>query len=366
MAIPLLRACLVAAALAAVAMPALAHVCPKKPCPQTDTLDFFPIATLVTTTTSAAMDTAAKCAESCPCNALYFTWSQALNPVVHTCNCYRECTGQFMNATVGGTRGTITHGYLNCTGSCHDPHFVGAHGTRFDFNGELDKSFCLVSDKGLHINSLFKGYETANTQGASVTADGHGLRSWMGELGFVWADSAAKKHSLRLVARDGKESARGSGFVKAVELDGATVSLPAAPGDVVKAADLTLTFLGTFQNEWAGEEDKYSLTIGEKLHMNLHVGPAVPAWQLPGNALVHFSFQIRELAPSPAVHGVLGQTYRNTASQLLKAIKYSALGHMLRSPVQADGPSGLGFLDGKMADYVSSNVLATDCSMSAF
>ncbi|CAI5961553.1 unnamed protein product [Closterium sp. NIES-64] len=39
-----------------------------------------------------------------------------------------------------------------------DPHFRGAEGTRFDFNGLLDRSFCLLSDRRIHINMGIKGY----------------------------------------------------------------------------------------------------------------------------------------------------------------------------------------------------------------
>lgn len=359
------RLCVMVLAVAAcLAVGARAHVCPRYGCPRVDTLDFLQTAPPLSVVQDQTLDTPQKCADSCPCSAGYFAWYQAFNPIKYYCLCYSRCVGTFKKTTESGQRGAIRHGYLNCTNTCHDPHFIGAHGTRFDFNGELGKSFCLVSDRQVHLNALFKGYRAESQAGASPTADGHGLRSWMGELGLVWTE-AARKHSLRLVARDGKDSARGDGFVRAIAFDGASVSLPSAPGAVLQAGELSLSFLGTFANEWGGEEDKYTLTLGDRLQMALHVGPAVPAWQLPGDALVHFSFSIRHLDASPAVHGVLGQTYRNTAAQLLKAAKYTALGQLLRAPVKADGPTGLGFLDGRVADYISTDILSTDCAMSA-
>lgn len=61
----------------------------------------------------------------------------------------------------------------------NDPHFTGAHGTHFDFNGALDTPFCLVTDKALHINALLTGYKSDNTFGATVGADGKALRTWI-------------------------------------------------------------------------------------------------------------------------------------------------------------------------------------------
>ena len=84
----------------------------------------------------------------------------------------------------GGYPGTLNNdtsippSYLggHCNGApgvTDDPHFIGAQGTPYDFNGQLDRSFCLVSDARLHVNALLCGYEV---QGA---ATGHKIRSWI-------------------------------------------------------------------------------------------------------------------------------------------------------------------------------------------
>lgn len=54
-----------------------------------------------------------------------------------------------------------------------DPHFIGAHGVQYDFNGLLDKSFCLVTDKRVHINALMEGYAPTGSKG------GNKLHTWM-------------------------------------------------------------------------------------------------------------------------------------------------------------------------------------------
>jgi hypothetical protein len=45
-------------------------------------------------------------------------------------------------------------------GVTDDPHFTGAHGTKYDFNGELNRAFCLITDTDFHINALLKGYKS--------------------------------------------------------------------------------------------------------------------------------------------------------------------------------------------------------------
>ncbi|CAI5512601.1 unnamed protein product [Closterium sp. Naga37s-1] len=57
-----------------------------------------------------------------------------------------------------------------------DPHFRGADGTRYDFNGLLDRSFCLVSDRRIHINMGIKGYQPiANLPGTATSLDEESL-----------------------------------------------------------------------------------------------------------------------------------------------------------------------------------------------
>ncbi|GAQ84575.1 hypothetical protein KFL_001950080 [Klebsormidium nitens] len=44
-----------------------------------------------------------------------------------------------------------------------DPHFDGPEGIKYDFHGEKDKDFCLISDTRFHMNSHFIGQETEHT-----------------------------------------------------------------------------------------------------------------------------------------------------------------------------------------------------------
>lgn len=60
-----------------------------------------------------------------------------------------------------------------------DPHFVGKYGTRYDFNGEIDKVFMLISDERLHVNVKLGGYEDTRTYGATKLRNGKALRTWI-------------------------------------------------------------------------------------------------------------------------------------------------------------------------------------------
>ena len=99
-----------------------------------------------------------------------------------------------------------------------DPHFLGAHGTRFDFNGLPGQSFCLFTDRSVHINMGMVGYLDNRTVGASVLESGKAVRTWIGKLAIMWR-VAGENHTLVLEARRGKEFHRGSGFLTRAELD---------------------------------------------------------------------------------------------------------------------------------------------------
>eukprot|EP00850_Spirogloea_muscicola_P025670 SM003880S14418 [mRNA] locus=s3880:25:1094:- [translate_table: standard] len=101
----------------------------------------------------------------------------------------------------------------------NDPHFTGAQGTRFDFNGLPDRTFCLVSDKQLHINMKLSGYLDSRTTGATALKNGKAIRTWIRELGILWSVNGVQ-HSAVLVARSGKQQERGAGYMQRIEADG--------------------------------------------------------------------------------------------------------------------------------------------------
>eukprot|EP00899_Mesostigma_viride_P018274 jgi/Mesvir1/26448/Mv16127-RA.2 len=60
-------------------------------------------------------------------------------------------------------------------GARSDPHFVTADGTHFDWMGEGDRSFCIISDKAVHVNAhLFAG------------TDGRRTGTWMDQIAVLY------------------------------------------------------------------------------------------------------------------------------------------------------------------------------------
>eukprot|EP00899_Mesostigma_viride_P029427 jgi/Mesvir1/966/Mv17518-RA.1 len=63
-------------------------------------------------------------------------------------------------------------------GARSDPHFVTAAGQHFDWMGEGDRSFCIISDKAVHVNAhLFSG------------TDGRRTGTWMDQIAVLHGDN---------------------------------------------------------------------------------------------------------------------------------------------------------------------------------
>ncbi|CAI5493374.1 unnamed protein product [Closterium sp. Naga37s-1] len=238
----------------------------------------------------------------------------------------------------------------NCAAVENDPHFTGAHGTKFDFNGLPEKNFCLYTDRAVHVNMGMREYlDSRSTQSAALVVNG----------------SAPATHSLVLTARNGKEQLRGaSGFLASAEIDG--TPLPRlTPGETRSLAG------GKVSLEFVGEEktgpydvDHYYLRIDGLLELDLKLRPAHPLLQTPDDAQVHINVMFTDASVSSSVHDVMGQTYRSGRES--RTVEFSRLAAMLHHPVSADGAEGRGFLDGQVKDYETSAVTATDCRYSAF
>lgn len=254
--------------------------------------------------------------------------------------------------------GPKTPAGAKCPGFGGDPHFVGAQGTNFDFTGQPNKAFCLLSDKNLHVNMKMTGYLDERLESATVIRDGKAVRSWIRELGFLWLQGG-NKHTLKLVARTSGQAERGSGFLALAELDGEKIPHMDVGNEVSLPGGLDLKFeeVEVTKNM---EIEQYSLKIEGLLEMELNLRPAQPQLRRKEDAEVHFDVAINKIHASSSVHGVLGQTYR--ADRAERAAAFRSTG----DSVVADGESGKGFLDGSTADYIASDVLASDCSFSAF
>lgn len=252
-----------------------------------------------------------------------------------------------------------------CPGAKNDPHFVGAKGTHFDFNGSPDESFCLVTEERFQINMKMRGYLDTRTVGASIMKDGKAVRTWIKDLGIVWLDESDAKHTLRLWARDGKSQTRDEGFLGGVEIDGTDLAR-LNPGETAVPEGLfTLIFEG-FEKQGVGffDVDVYTLTVPGVATIEIKLRIAHPLLQTPDDAMTHINVRFLNLEHTEKTHGVLGQTFRPGREK--RSVEYSALSQLLRRDIPADSEVGAGFLDGTAADYKTTGVINTDCKYSAF
>ncbi|CAI5508713.1 unnamed protein product [Closterium sp. Naga37s-1] len=279
-----------------------------------------------------------------------------------------------------------------CAYGENDPHFLGAHGTRFDFNGLPRRSFCLYTDRRVHVNMAMRGYlnhrplalpptsaaGNHSTLAAARFVNGSAVRTWIRQLAIMWHDGEssnssnvasanvnASSHSLVLTARDGKEQTRGAqGFLASASLDGKPLPrLTLGESHVLSNKRLVLSFVGQ-EKTGPFDMDVYTLRLENLLELELKLRAAHPLLQTPEDAQVHINLMFVDSNPSSEVHGVMGQTYRSGREQ--RTMEYSRLAALLHHPVSVDGEEGKGFLDGEVGDYETSGVTATDCRFTAF
>ncbi|CAI5515246.1 unnamed protein product [Closterium sp. Naga37s-1] len=256
----------------------------------------------------------------------------------------------------------------SCPYTKNDPHFRGAHGTRFEFNGLPDKTFCLLTDRHVHLNMRMHGYLDDRTIGASIIRGGKAVRTWIRELGLMWREEGAvagdvdREHRLRMVARRGTQQERGEGFVERLEVDGVLIGRM-RQGETLKLAGLELTFVGV-QMRGPMEVDAYHVSIPDLIELDVKLRVAHPLLQTADDAEAHINLAFQHVEATKDIHGVMGQTYRPGREQ--RAMDYTALSALLHRPVAVDSEQGAGFLDGSMRDYESTDVYAPDCRYSAF
>ena len=253
----------------------------------------------------------------------------------------------------------------NCASGKDDPHFYGADGTRFEFNGIPDRSFCLLTDKSYHVNMKMHGYYDSRIFGASILHNGKAVRTWIRELGVVYKSAEGQEHKLHLAARAGTQQERGEGYLASAELDGEALPVKGMQeGQSLELpGGLTLTFVGVGQKGMY-VMDHYHISLPGQLELDLKLRVAHPLLQTPDDAETHFNIAFEDVAASETTHGVMGQTYREGRQG--RAMDYKALAALLHHPVAADGAMGDGYLDGKVDDYVTAGILSTDCRYSAY
>ncbi|CAI5528992.1 unnamed protein product [Closterium sp. Naga37s-1] len=189
-----------------------------------------------------------------------------------------------------------------------DPHITGAHGTLFDFPGQLGKYFCLLADRRIHINVLLQSHQGQESAAAAAlaaagmprrVAEGS-LHVWVKEVGVVWVSGASggRQHSLRMVARSGNQQDRGAhGFLALMQVDGADVAPPRFHDDLaVVGADGSVEIRKTAEDEDGPfDVDTYEVAIEGLGKVRVSMRVAHPLLQTPEEAEAHFNIWVAEL-----------------------------------------------------------------------
>eukprot|EP00271_Cylindrocystis_brebissonii_P000661 TRINITY_DN1081_c0_g1_i1.p1 TRINITY_DN1081_c0_g1~~TRINITY_DN1081_c0_g1_i1.p1 ORF type:complete len:420 (-),score=61.73 TRINITY_DN1081_c0_g1_i1:162-1421(-) len=271
------------------------------------------------------------------------------------CYLYVKNSVGYITPTCNSTVNMATSVGSKCVNGVNDPHFTGATGRHFDFNGWPGKTFCLISDTQLHINMKMTGYLDSRTDGATMIWKGKAVRTWMKELGFKWMEGG-EDHTLRLLARSGKDYARGEGFLELIEADGEVIPRMQEGNELFLKGGLSLKMVGV-EKDGPFLIDVYTVRIGLLLNMDVRVRIATPWLQTKDDAIVHLNFGINDIKSTPRIHGVLGQTYGPIRTKRPEG-----------ADMKVDGPFSTprNLLEGSPGDYVSSGILETDCEFSSY
>eukprot|EP00271_Cylindrocystis_brebissonii_P009085 TRINITY_DN23712_c0_g1_i1.p1 TRINITY_DN23712_c0_g1~~TRINITY_DN23712_c0_g1_i1.p1 ORF type:complete len:428 (-),score=55.12 TRINITY_DN23712_c0_g1_i1:710-1993(-) len=331
-----------------------------------------------TTYYATVVDSVARCCALCKANAACKYWQYR---TLYGTPAYNVIEGTWPNGKARHPNGGYCYEYLQnapvptcnasasvttvgakCVSGNNDPHFVGAEGTRFDFNGLPGSTFCLITDSSLHVNVKMSGYMDSRLESASVVKGGKAVRTWMQEMGFKWM-VGEEEHSLRLVAREGPETARGEGYLALMEADGEVVPKMQVGETAILCGNLVTVRMIAVEQSGPYEVDSYNLKIEDMLDMDIRLRPAHALLRTEEEAHVHMNFGINSLKVTASVHGVLGQTYRTDREE--RTLDFAKLMDEF-AHLPADGEVGKGFLDGSSASYLSSGILDADCMYTTY
>ncbi|CAI5481735.1 unnamed protein product [Closterium sp. Yama58-4] len=209
---------------------------------------------------------------------------------------------------------------------------------------------------------VFDAFTTPQNLG-NIFSSTHATR----ELQVMWRDATGVQHSAFLKARDGKEQGRGaSGFINRMVIDGQEVAPPFYPGSSISADGGFKLLLAETRSRPGRIEDEFHLKIEGVVDLGVTARVAHPLMQTATEAQAHFNVHVVQLNHTEGIHGVLGQTFRSEESRAVRSLRHRLLTRLLREPVDVESSEGGdGLLDGRVADYLTSGIGATDCVFSA-
>eukprot|EP00899_Mesostigma_viride_P012293 jgi/Mesvir1/21064/Mv18212-RA.1 len=109
-----------------------------------------------------------------------------------------------------------------------DPHFVSAHGDRFDFVGRAGRSYCVLSDERVHVNARLTGGASASdaagdasmkAASARVSKEVGDARTWMDQISVMYGSDRV------LVDADSRPGAPYAASFGTVHLNGGTMAM---------------------------------------------------------------------------------------------------------------------------------------------
>ncbi|CAI5962355.1 unnamed protein product [Closterium sp. NIES-64] len=205
-----------------------------------------------------------------------------------------------------------------------DPHLIGRHGEKFEFHGQDGASYCLVSDRKVQINMhLFAGAKNGST--------------YIDEIGVVTSSGIHIVVSAQSAADVSPEGVQGQ-----LEVNSASM-----PDDI-----LTIDLL---RHTVRIERRKTSVRVRVRgvVDLTVDILPDLSRKSHPN----YLNIRIVSLHASHKVHGIIGQTYQDSASRLSR---FSA-------SQGKNGPSKeRAVIDGKEQDYKTSGILDADCKFQQF
>lgn len=233
-----------------------------------------------------------------------------------------------------------------------DPHFTGADGSHYDFSGIPNKSFALISDAHIQINGFFGGRYARWAKSVKAL-------TWIRSIAIL-----SGHHTLLMEARRGASAGYDRGYLARVVADGNPVQVGRPGAEVPLWSGASLTWTGARQRSSGDLVDVFEVKVGLVALLRLTLRPEVAALRTATDGTIHFAVDVRRAAFSPTVHGVLGQTFRPDFAGRL------AQQHLVRSDLLGvdvvPGDNAEGFIDGRVEDYLVSQVTRADCRYCRF
>ncbi|CAI5525376.1 unnamed protein product [Closterium sp. Naga37s-1] len=157
------------------------------------------------------------------------------------------------------------------------------------------------------------------------------LHTWIKELGVVWMTPDGANHTLRMVARKGKQQERGeNSFVSLIAIDGQPTVPPTVGQSIATESGLVVTKIAEAK-EGPFDVDQFQVRVAGLGELDVRVRVAHPLLQTPEEAETHFNVELSDVKMTSAVHA-----------------------------------EGKGFLDGEVEDYITSSIVAPDCKYASY